>query len=216
MKNVSVSLDIFLNRMRADQVRGKPIAIDTTVQTLFKQISEIHPKLLDYTHEAEERRTHWEHLSDKVNLISDARTALNALRDEHKQEMRRRAEEAERQRQIQLAQKLEMMRQKKREYLETQRAATLARMAENQAQLQAKRETQRALQMQKHMNQYQPNQYQPQAQYPVDYNNHYQMQDGMSNTPPSSMPISMPQMHNQPMNGKAETYFFIMNLTLTM
>ena len=31
-----------------------------------------------------------------------------------------------------LAQKLEMMRQKKREYLESQRAATLARMAESQ------------------------------------------------------------------------------------
>lgn len=90
-------------------------------------------------------------IQKKVNLINDARTALNALREEHKQEMRRRAEEAERQRQILLAQKLEMMRQKKREYLETQRAATLARMAENQAQLQAKREAQRALQMQKHM-----------------------------------------------------------------
>ena len=68
-------------------------------------------------------------------MISDARTALNALREEHKQETRRRAEEAERQRQLLLAQKMELMRQKKREYLETQRQATLARMAENQAQL---------------------------------------------------------------------------------
>lgn len=145
--------------MRADQVRGKPIALDMTVQTLFKQITELHPRLLEFTHEAEEKRTQaWvdllknfsesdkkikqninpfklEYLADKVNMISDARTALNALREEHKQETRRRAEEAERQRQLLLAQKMELMRQKKREYLETQRQATLARMAENQAQL---------------------------------------------------------------------------------
>lgn len=43
------------------------------------------------------------------------------------------------------------MRQKKREFLENQRAANLARMAESQAQLQAKREASRALQMARHM-----------------------------------------------------------------
>ena len=43
--------------MRADQVRGKPIALDMTVQTLFKQITELHPRLLEFTHEAEEKRT---------------------------------------------------------------------------------------------------------------------------------------------------------------
>ena len=52
--------------------------------------------------------------------------------------MARQAEEQERQRQLQLAQKLELMRQKKREFLESQRAATLARMAESQAAMQAK------------------------------------------------------------------------------
>ena len=52
--------------------------------------------------------------------------------------MARQAEEQERQRQVQLAQKLELMRQKKREFLESQRAATLARMAESQAAMQAK------------------------------------------------------------------------------
>ena len=50
--NLSASLDIFLNRMRADQVRGKPIALDQTVQTLFKSISELHPRLLDHMHKA--------------------------------------------------------------------------------------------------------------------------------------------------------------------
>ena len=73
-----------------------------------------------------------------LNLIQEARTALDALRNEHKAEMARQAEEQERQRQLQLAQKLELMRQKKREFLESQRAATLARMAESQAAMQAK------------------------------------------------------------------------------
>merc|ERR1711923_209038 len=102
--------------MKADQARGKPISMDVTVQTLFKQITELHPALLDKMQKLEDKRTYWEGLSDKVNAINDARTALDALRHEHK-------EEAERQRQILLAQKLELMRQKKREYLESQRAA---------------------------------------------------------------------------------------------
>lgn len=56
---------------------------------------------------------YYEGLQDKLAQVRDARAALNALRDEHREKMRRAAEEAERQRQIQLAQKLEIMRQKK-------------------------------------------------------------------------------------------------------
>lgn len=56
---------------------------------------------------------YYEGLQDKLAQIRDARGALNALREEHQEKLRRAAEEAERQRQIQLAQKLEIMRQKK-------------------------------------------------------------------------------------------------------
>lgn len=56
---------------------------------------------------------YYEGLQDKLAQVRDARAALNALRDEHREKLRRAAEEAERQRQIQLAQKLEIMRQKK-------------------------------------------------------------------------------------------------------
>lgn len=56
---------------------------------------------------------YYEGLQDKLAQIRDARGALNALREEHREKLRRAAEEAERQRQIQLAQKLEIMRQKK-------------------------------------------------------------------------------------------------------
>lgn len=56
---------------------------------------------------------YYEGLQDKLAQVRDARAALNALRDEHREKVRHAAEEAERQRQIQLAQKLEIMRQKK-------------------------------------------------------------------------------------------------------
>ena len=54
-----------------------------------------------------------ETLQDKLAQIRDAREALDALREDHREKLRREAEEAEKIRQIQLAQKLEIMRQKK-------------------------------------------------------------------------------------------------------
>lgn len=52
--------------------------------------------------------------------VKDARAALDALRDEHREKLRREAEMAERQRQHQMAQKLDIMRKKKQEYLQVQ------------------------------------------------------------------------------------------------
>ena len=46
--NLSASLDIFMNRMKADQARGKPISTDVTVQTLFKSISGTFSKFLKF------------------------------------------------------------------------------------------------------------------------------------------------------------------------
>ena len=48
-----------------------------------------------------------------MGQLKDAREALNALREEHTENKRRQALERERQRQIQLAVKLDDMRQKK-------------------------------------------------------------------------------------------------------
>lgn len=59
------------------------------------------------------RAEYYEGLQDKLAQIRDARGALDALREEHREQLRRDAEEAERQRQIQMAQKLHIMRQKK-------------------------------------------------------------------------------------------------------
>lgn len=56
---------------------------------------------------------HYETLQDKLAQLRDAREALDALREDHKDKRKREQEELDRQRQIQMAQKLEIMRQKK-------------------------------------------------------------------------------------------------------
>ncbi len=56
---------------------------------------------------------YFEALQDKLAQLKDARDALDALRDEHREKRRREEEERERQRQIQMAKKLEVLRQKK-------------------------------------------------------------------------------------------------------
>eukprot|EP00063_Salmo_salar_P067850 XP_014042685.1 PREDICTED: hepatocyte growth factor-regulated tyrosine kinase substrate-like [Salmo salar] len=86
---------------------------------------------------------YYEGLQDKLAQVRDARAALNALRDEHREKLRRAAEEAERQRQIQLAQKLEIMRQKKQEYLEMQRQLAIQRLQEQEKERQMRLEQQK-------------------------------------------------------------------------
>lgn len=56
---------------------------------------------------------YYEGLQDKLGQLKDAREALNALREDHLENKKRQALERERQRQIQLAVKLDDMRQKK-------------------------------------------------------------------------------------------------------
>lgn len=56
---------------------------------------------------------YYEGLQDKLSQLKDAREALNALRDDHMEIKKRQALERERQRQMQLAIKLDDMRQKK-------------------------------------------------------------------------------------------------------
>jgi hypothetical protein len=56
---------------------------------------------------------YYENLQDQLSQLKDAREALNALRTEHCERKQQEALERERQRQVQLAQKLDFMRQKK-------------------------------------------------------------------------------------------------------
>ncbi|XP_012941341.1 hepatocyte growth factor-regulated tyrosine kinase substrate isoform X2 [Aplysia californica] len=139
------SLEIFVNRMRSNSQRGRPIANDSAVQSLFAVISEMHPQLMTHIQEREDTRSYYEGLQDKLTQLRDAREALDSLREEHREKRRREAEELERQRQIQMMQKLEVMRQKKHEYLEMQRQLALQRLQEQEREMHARMEQQKHL-----------------------------------------------------------------------
>lgn len=136
-------VEIFVNRMKSNSSRGRSIANDSSVQTLFMNITAMHSRLLRYIQQQDDARLHYEGLQDKLTQVKDARAALDALREEHRDKLRRQAEEAERQRQLQMAHKLEIMRKKKQEYLQYQRQLALQRIQEQEREMQMRQEQQK-------------------------------------------------------------------------
>lgn len=136
-------VEIFVNRMKSNSSRGRSIANDSSVQTLFMNITAMHSRLLRYIQEQDDGRVYYEGLQDKLAQMKDARAALDALREEHRDKLRRQAEEAERQRQLQMAHKLEIMRKKKQEYLQYQRQLALQRIQEQEREMQMRQEQQK-------------------------------------------------------------------------
>ncbi|KAM5274381.1 hepatocyte growth factor-regulated tyrosine kinase substrate isoform 2-T2 [Ctenodactylus gundi] len=143
LKALQNAVTTFVNRVKSDHMRGRSITNDSAVLSLFQSINGMHPQLLELLNQLDERRLYYEGLQDKLAQIRDARGALSALREEHREKLRRAAEEAERQRQIQLAQKLEIMRQKKQEYLEVQRQLAIQRLQEQEKERQLRLEQQK-------------------------------------------------------------------------
>ncbi|KAF4522708.1 hypothetical protein B566_EDAN012725 [Ephemera danica] len=141
--NLKSQVEIFVNRMKSNSSRGRSITNDSSVQTLFMNISTMHCQLLNYIQQTDDRRVHFEGLQDKLAQVRDARAALDALREEHQEKLRRQAEELERQRQIQMAQKLDMMRKKKQEYLQYQRQLAIQRIQEQEREMQMRQEQQK-------------------------------------------------------------------------
>ncbi|XP_076752761.1 hepatocyte growth factor regulated tyrosine kinase substrate isoform X1 [Xylocopa sonorina] len=136
-------VEIFVNRMKSNSSRGRSIANDSSVQTLFLNITAMHSRLLRYIQEQDDSRVYYEGLQDKLTQMKDARAALDALRDEHREKLRRQAEEAERQRQMLMAQKLAIMRKKKQEYLQYQRQLALQKIQEQEREMQMRQEQQK-------------------------------------------------------------------------
>ncbi|XP_052128378.1 hepatocyte growth factor-regulated tyrosine kinase substrate isoform X8 [Frankliniella occidentalis] len=136
-------VEIFVNRMKSNSSRGRSIANDSSVQTLFMNITAMHSRLLRYIQQQDDSRVHYEGLQDKLAQVKDARAALDALRFEHREKLRQQAEEAEKLRQIQMAQKLDIMRQKKQEYLQYQRQLALQRIQEQEREMQMRQEQQK-------------------------------------------------------------------------
>lgn len=180
------SLEIFVNRMRSNSQRGRPIANDSSVQSLFQVISNMHPQLLKYQQELEDGRAYYEGLQDKLTQLRDAREALDSLREEHREKRRREMEELERQRQIQMMQKLEVMRQKKHEYLEMQRQMALQRLQEQEREMAMRLEQQKQLTHMRQMQAYGYPQMSSQIYGPMGPQG---MMGGMM--PPQGMPPSM-------------------------
>lgn len=141
--HLRTTLEVFVNRLQSNAARGRPVGNDSYVQSLFLNVSNMHSQLLHHLQQQEDLREYYEGLQDRLAQIRDARAALDALRDEHREQLRREADEAERQRQIQMAQKLHIMRQKKQEYLQYQHQLALQRMQEQQRELQMRHEMQK-------------------------------------------------------------------------
>ncbi|XP_061400964.1 hepatocyte growth factor-regulated tyrosine kinase substrate [Musca vetustissima] len=142
--NMRAQVEIFVNRMKSNSSRGRSIANDSSVQTLFMTLTNLHSQQLSFIKELDDKRMWYEQLQDKLAQIKDSRAALDDLRNEHAENLRRMAEEQERQRQIQMAQKLEIMRKKKQEYLQYQRQLALHRIQEQEREMQLRQEQQMA------------------------------------------------------------------------
>ena len=56
LKALSSSIEIFVNRMKSNSQRGRSIANDSSVQTLFMTLTAMHPTLMKYMQQQEESR----------------------------------------------------------------------------------------------------------------------------------------------------------------
>lgn len=137
------NIDVFVNRIRSDVQRGRPIHVDTTVQTLFQTITAQHGQLAAYTNQQDEARIDYEGLQDQLTNLREAREALESLRNEHRERMRAQAEAESRIRQAQMAEKLGALRDQKRQLLDVQRQMALQRLHDEELQLQMKRDSRR-------------------------------------------------------------------------
>uniref|UniRef100_A0A0K8TSJ0 Hepatocyte growth factor-regulated tyrosine kinase substrate n=1 Tax=Tabanus bromius TaxID=304241 RepID=A0A0K8TSJ0_TABBR len=142
--NMKSQVEIFVNRMKSNSSRGRSISNDSSVQTLFMNLTSLHSRLLSYIKNMDDKRMWYEQLQDKLTQVKDSRAALDVLRQEHVEKLRRIAEEQERIRQLQMAHKLEIMRKKKQEYLQYQRQLALQRIQEQEREMQMRQEQQKA------------------------------------------------------------------------
>ncbi|KAK0398225.1 hypothetical protein QR680_002483 [Steinernema hermaphroditum] len=127
------------NRIRSNLNRGRSIINDTAIQSLFVKLAELHSDVIRRMNDLDEKREYYEQLQDRVAHISEARLAVNALREDHVQEKRARelAEQQERQRQMQA--KLDFMRNKKQEMLVYQRHLALQKFQQQEQEMQMRR-----------------------------------------------------------------------------
>lgn len=49
-------VEVFVNRMKSNSSRGRPISTDSSIQTLFLNITAMHSRLLHYIQEQDDQR----------------------------------------------------------------------------------------------------------------------------------------------------------------
>lgn len=128
VNNMRSEIDIFTSRIKSSLVRGRSIANDTSIQSLFLNLSSMQSKLLCYLKDLDDKRFWLESLQDKIAHVQASRAALNLFRKEHKEKLLRFAEEQKRQRQIRMAQTLDLVRNRKQENLRYQHQTALQRI----------------------------------------------------------------------------------------
>jgi len=143
MTGLSSSIDVFVNRMNSNSARGRSIINDSAVQTLFATLQNMHPQLLQYLQAQEDKRSTTEGLQDKLAQLRDARDALTSLRQEHEEKRRIEAEERAKRKQIQMMQKLDILRKHKQQVLDRQGMEAMQRLQHQQAEMQARMELQK-------------------------------------------------------------------------
>ncbi|XP_039290905.1 hepatocyte growth factor-regulated tyrosine kinase substrate [Nilaparvata lugens] len=197
-------VDVFVNRMKSNYSRGRAITNDSTVQSSFMSITDAHSKLLRYIQQQDDSRVYYEGLQDKLAQVKDARAALNALREEHRERLRREAEMAEQQRQMQMAHKLEIMRKKKQEYLQYQRQVALQRIQEQEREMQMRQEQQKQQYMM--ATNYNPIAYQPTIPGGYETPGGMNMVMNHPHANPAFAPAPVPAGYQYPMNDWRPNY----------
>ncbi|CAJ0952259.1 unnamed protein product, partial [Mesorhabditis belari] len=130
------------NRIRSNMARGRPIYNDTAIQGIYMRLTELHSQVMQRLNDLEQQRVYFESLQDQLGHITEARAAVNSLREE---EARKRAEiaaEEQRVRQLQMQHKLAAMRQQKHDMLLYQRQVAIQRFQQQEAEMAARRSQQ--------------------------------------------------------------------------
>ncbi len=66
---LKTQVEIFVNRMKSNSSRGRSIANDSSVQTLFMNTMAMHSQLLKHIQAQEDKRVYYEGLQDKITQV---------------------------------------------------------------------------------------------------------------------------------------------------
>ncbi|XP_025414072.1 hepatocyte growth factor-regulated tyrosine kinase substrate [Sipha flava] len=141
--SVKSQLEIFVNRIKSNLSRGRTVINGGSLETFYSKITPMHQKLLQYIQQQDEKRLYYERLQDKLVQVKDTRAALDAMREDHRVSLQQEAAFAEQQRQIQLAMKLDVLRQRKQQYQQYQHQMTLQQVQQQEQEMAMRMEHQR-------------------------------------------------------------------------